>query len=496
MSINLLDLVKDQLTDNVIGQAAKLVGTDSSIAGKALNAILPKILGQAVESGATESGAGSILDLITKGGHDGGIFDNLGGLLGGGSSTDGLLSKGSAVVDLLFGNKTRGITDLLLNVAGIKGGAARTLLQLAAPMVMGVIGRQVKKDNLNAGGLMKLLSGQRSHISSFASAAGNTASKATETVKQTAGGGGGGWMKWLLLGVLAIAALGFLGTRGCSGDTATATTGDATQVTETTTSSGTHTHADGTVHSNDAHSHSSTSTTTSGTASSGSSTSTSSTVMYEGGLSMDADGNLVDSAGKVIHKAGSFVKDASGAIKDKSGKLLTKMKETATKAGGVVVDAAGNLVDGAGKILAKKGEYSVKDGHYVDADGNKLGAFVEKMKEAAEGAVDAVSQGVDAFKAKFGEMFEKKATGTTYGLSDIEFNPDNHRITSFSKGEVEGLAAALKAYPDAKIQVQGSTKKRADVVRDMLVTLGVGAKQISSKNIGGDDINKIVIAIQ
>ena len=89
---------------------------------------------------------------------------------------------------------------------------------------------------------------------------------------------------------------------------------------------------------------------------------------------------------------------------------------------------------------------------------------------------------------------------------------DNHLIDPFkmdsavrnpeaaphnNKEEVEGLAAALKEHPDSRIQVQVHTadgkdkaanknisKLRAKVVKDMLVTLGVNADQISSKGLG------------
>lgn len=84
-----------------------------------------------------------------------------------------------------------------------------------------------------------------------------------------------------------------------------------------------------------------------------------------------------------------------------------------------------------------------------------------------------------------------------YSLQKITFNNENHRITNFSKNEVEGLAAALKAHPDSKIQVQVHTKdggdvskKRAEVVHDMLVTLGVKDGQISYKGMGDKDAAK------
>ena len=102
-----------------------------------------------------------------------------------------------------------------------------------------------------------------------------------------------------------------------------------------------------------------------------------------------------------------------------------------------------------------------------------------------------------AIKSNFNKLFNTKAVGTTYALSGIGFDKASHKITKMSKEEVEGLAAALKEHPASRIQVQvhtadGGNKKackelsglRADVVKNMLVTLGVNADQISAKGLG------------
>ena len=105
-------------------------------------------------------------------------------------------------------------------------------------------------------------------------------------------------------------------------------------------------------------------------------------------------------------------------------------------------------------------------------------------------------------------MFTKKeGVQSTYTLTNIVFNPENHRITNYSKAEVEGLAAALKADPNSKITVQAYTmdgknakenkelsKTRAMVVHDMLVTLGVPEKQISAEGLG-DGVNKVLVKV-
>ena len=191
------------------------------------------------------------------------------------------------------------------------------------------------------------------------------------------------------------------------------------------------------------------------------------------------------------------------------------------------VDADGNLRNKKDQIVKNKGEFKLEGGYYVDNAGNtikrnidktkdkinnKVGETKDKLGEAASNTKEAMSNAADktkaavtnaaektteSVKANFKELFNTKAVGTTYELSEITFNKESHRITNMSKADVEGLAAALKEHPESRIQVQVHTadgknnaenKKisalRADVVKNMLTALGVNKDQISSKGLG------------
>jgi len=142
------------------------------------------------------------------------------------------------------------------------------------------------------------------------------------------------------------------------------------------------------------------------------------------------------------------------------------------------------------KLSATKEKMGEKMGETKD----KLGAAVGSTKEAVG---EMTAKTAESVKANFNKLFNTKAVGTAYALSKISFDTESHRITDMSVEEVKGLAAALKEHPESRIQVQvhtsdGKSKKecreisklRAEVVKDMLVTLGVGAEQISSKGLG------------
>ncbi|MDZ7613776.1 MAG: DUF937 domain-containing protein [Flavobacteriaceae bacterium] len=87
------------------------------------------------------------------------VLSSLPSLLSG-SGNAATLGAGTNMLNMLFGNKQSGLFDLISSFAGIKSSSATKLMGMAAPMVLGMIG----KSGLNAGSLIKLLSSQKDEI--------------------------------------------------------------------------------------------------------------------------------------------------------------------------------------------------------------------------------------------------------------------------------------------------------------------------------------------
>ncbi|MBK8720911.1 MAG: DUF937 domain-containing protein [Saprospiraceae bacterium] len=244
MSFNLLDLAKNYLANgDVVKAASGFLGESESGTSSALSAIIPTILGTVTQKASTTDGASGIMDLLRLGNHDGGILDNVSGLLTGGDQTNSLLSTGGSVVKSLLGDKVGGVIDLISNFAGVKQSSSSSLLSMAAPILLGLIGKKVKSDGLGVSGLMSLLGGQaaniqsampsgiasgltsllglgslgnivdsvKSNVTSSTTSASTTARKVVE--EENNNGGGFNW--WWLLLPLALAGL-FFAMRGCN----------------------------------------------------------------------------------------------------------------------------------------------------------------------------------------------------------------------------------------------------------------------------------------
>ena len=123
--------------------------------------------------------------------------------------------------------------------------------------------------------------------------------------------------------------------------------------------------------------------------------------------------------------------------------------------------------------------------------------------KAANAAGTTLSAAGMAAKEKFTGMFKTGSSASAFTLSDITFDPSGNKIKNYNKDEVMALAAALKADPKAKIQVQAFGKNkaiatgRAKLIQQILTTLGVNAGQLSTKGMSdGADNNNIQVVVK
>lgn len=161
--MNILDMLKDQVTGTLAKQASGFLGESEGAVSSALGSAFPAILGSVIEKGTSKSGAEGLMGMMD--GLDLGMLGNIGNIFGGGaSSVNGLLNSGGGILDMLLGDKLGGVADLIAKVAGLKSGSSSSLLKMAAPFLLGMIGKQIKGKGIGA--LMDLLGGQKKHVAS------------------------------------------------------------------------------------------------------------------------------------------------------------------------------------------------------------------------------------------------------------------------------------------------------------------------------------------
>jgi hypothetical protein len=163
MSVNLIDLVKGQLGNQVMGQVSQLLGESSEKTNSAISGAVPALLGNLLNVSNDTKGANSMLTQLAQ--LDDGVVGNFGSMLSKGSNTD-LLRMGSSMLGSLFGDSGVGnLTNAIAGFSGMGKGSAGSLLGMLAPLVMGLLKRNLSSSGgLNPANLSKLLGSQAPHI--------------------------------------------------------------------------------------------------------------------------------------------------------------------------------------------------------------------------------------------------------------------------------------------------------------------------------------------
>lgn len=159
--MNILSLIQSQLSPEAIGQISNTVGESPESTKTALGAAVPAIMGSLLgKANASPDGATQIFNTLQQG--QGGWMNSISSMLSGGANAaqaQGGTGTGSLLSSLL-GSKLGPIAEFISGHAGIRSSSAMSLLGMAAPLVMGTLGKQVTSGGLGAAGLGQLLNSQ------------------------------------------------------------------------------------------------------------------------------------------------------------------------------------------------------------------------------------------------------------------------------------------------------------------------------------------------
>ena len=157
MSINLLAMVKNYFTSEFTNHASSNLGENTTGISKALTAIIP--IGLAGILNKSTSG--------TEGANE--VYEKAKNSVNTISGTPNLTSnenveKGNNMALSLFGTRQTPINGAVASFSGIKESSSSTLMSMALPAIMGLLGKHTEQNNLSASGLAGFLSSQKDHI--------------------------------------------------------------------------------------------------------------------------------------------------------------------------------------------------------------------------------------------------------------------------------------------------------------------------------------------
>lgn len=156
----LMDMITQQLGGGMIDQLAKQVGGNSDGVKRAAATAVPMIIAALKRNSSSRQGAESLANALDKKHSSGGILDNLGSLLGGGSAQQ----DGGKILGHVFGGRQDNMASQLGKATGLGGKGAGDLMAMLAPMVMGALGKAKSQGNIGVSGLQDLLNQESKSI--------------------------------------------------------------------------------------------------------------------------------------------------------------------------------------------------------------------------------------------------------------------------------------------------------------------------------------------
>ncbi len=164
MAANLMSVVMQFLTPDMMAKIASCLGIDRSIAQKAIGGAVPALLSGLADVASTPQGTRQLGNVLSQ--QPPGSLESLKSLVGGSSSGPNIIADtGLNLLSGLFGGTT---TDTMAQAigkfAGIGEGSGKSLLGMLGPVVLGALSQHQRSTGLDAGGLASLLGSQKNQL--------------------------------------------------------------------------------------------------------------------------------------------------------------------------------------------------------------------------------------------------------------------------------------------------------------------------------------------
>jgi len=207
--VNIVDLIKDQLSSEVMGGLASMLGKDQATTSKAATGAIPALL--SVLAGLVKSPGGIEKVISALRTFDAGSVANVVSALRSGTTAP-IQQKGGDLLGSLFGSGTLSmLVSAISKFSNLETGSSKSLLSMMLPLVLGVISNHFKAKPVDSQSLSSFFRDQASGISaalpSGLSLAEIPGASAVKSAADEAATGMPGW-------VYALVGLGVLGLLG------------------------------------------------------------------------------------------------------------------------------------------------------------------------------------------------------------------------------------------------------------------------------------------
>ena len=165
---SLEDLLGSQSGADAVGQISSNLNADQGTVNSAIQMALPVILSGLANNASSTEGAQN-LDNALANDHNGSLLNNITDYLAGGVPSPQQATRetnGSGILGHILGANQSNAAQEISGKTGLDVGQVANLLITLAPIVMAYLGKQKQQNNLDAGGISDLLTGQQQQMQS------------------------------------------------------------------------------------------------------------------------------------------------------------------------------------------------------------------------------------------------------------------------------------------------------------------------------------------
>ena len=145
---NFLELIQSPIGQMIINGASSQLGQDTNTTQSALQTAIPMLMGALKKNASKPDTASGLMNaLMNK--HDGSLLDNVMDIFGGGFVNEEVINDGDKILGHVFGEKKEMVATAISKQNGIDMSAAMNILKIAAPIVMGMIGKQASEKQVS-----------------------------------------------------------------------------------------------------------------------------------------------------------------------------------------------------------------------------------------------------------------------------------------------------------------------------------------------------------
>jgi len=154
-SSDLLGSLMQQLGGGGVNEIARSMGLSSSDVGNVLAGAMPAIMAGLTKNAASSGGAEGLFGALDRD-HDGSILDDVAGYLGGG----GNLAAGAGILGHVLGGGQANVEKAVSRSSGVDLASVAKIMAMAAPLIMGALGKAKRQQGFDASGLAAALGQQ------------------------------------------------------------------------------------------------------------------------------------------------------------------------------------------------------------------------------------------------------------------------------------------------------------------------------------------------